>query len=390
MDLPLFKDITNDLFPSVEIPNPDFENLYACIYEVLNTRKLLPEPYFMKKIIELYQMILVRHGLMVVGEAYCGKSTCISVLAEALGLMEDRGHGEHRVTTAVINPKSLTNPQLYGITDIATGEWSDGVLPVKFKTLANDPSPNRKWMWFDGPVDAIWIEDMNTVLDDNKKLCLANGDIFYMSDTMNLIFEPMNLLVASPATVSRCGMVFMEPYMMGWYHLYKAWKLRLPAHFDEKFKEDMDIFFLTVLTPMIGYFEAGEFELTAPAMSQNLVYTMLQLADHYLGHFQEKKFYNSFDHKQRLRIVDQMLAYCIAWSAGATVTNKDRQRFDNKLRKLCTSADSSIDEEMKRKHRGVSLPDQKVFEYLLEVKKEDDLNDPEKYEVRLFWVSWEE
>ena len=245
-DLPLFKAITGDLFPETVLPEKDFTQLFECVDIVLKDRKLQPEPYFMTKIVELYQMILVRHGLMIVGDAYSSKSSAIFVLADALGIMMEKGYGEQRVQLARINPKSITTSELYGVTDIATGEWTNGVLPVKFKKLANDTSPDRKWMWFDGPVDAVWIEDMNTVLDDNKKLCLTNGDIFYLSDTMNLIFEPKDLLQASPATVSRVGMVYLEPHMMGWYHLYKSWKLTLPEHFEEYVKDDMDVYFVNI------------------------------------------------------------------------------------------------------------------------------------------------
>lgn len=78
-------------------------------------------------------------------------------------------------------------------------------------------------MIIDGPVDTLWIESMNSVLDDSKLLTLNNGDRIALSPNVRLLFEVENLSVASPATVSRAGMIYMDIDELGWEPYVSMW-----------------------------------------------------------------------------------------------------------------------------------------------------------------------
>lgn len=83
-------------------------------------------------------MITVRHGLMVVGDPFAGKTSAINVLAGALTQLHEKGLMEEMKThVQTLNPKSVTMGQLYGFTDAVSKDWTDGILAVWFRTLAS-------------------------------------------------------------------------------------------------------------------------------------------------------------------------------------------------------------------------------------------------------------
>jgi dynein heavy chain, axonemal len=135
-------------------------------------------PEFVTKIIQIFDCKVARHGNMIVGRTGSGKTEAWKCLQRAQARLKKEEPDDERyqkVNVHTINPLALSNDEIYGCFDEGTHEWQDGILARIMRTVCKDESPDQKWILFDGPVDTLWIESMNTLLDDNKLLTLLSG-----------------------------------------------------------------------------------------------------------------------------------------------------------------------------------------------------------------------
>ncbi|XP_040982062.1 LOW QUALITY PROTEIN: dynein heavy chain 10, axonemal [Aquila chrysaetos chrysaetos] len=217
-DVPLFLGLISDLFPGLDCPRVHYPNFNDAVEQVLEEGGYIVLPVQVDKVVQMYETMLTRHTTMVVGPTGGGKSVVINALCQAqnkLGLL---------TKLYTLNPKAMSVIELYGILDPTTRDWTDGVLSNIFRDI-NRPTDKkeRRYILFDGDVDALWVENMNSVMDDNKLLTLANGERIRLQSHCALLFEVGDLQYASPATVSRCGMVFVDPKNLKYKPYWQKW-----------------------------------------------------------------------------------------------------------------------------------------------------------------------
>jgi len=142
------------------------------------------------KVIQLLETIIVRHGIMTVGPTGGGKTSVLKILSKTLTELYNNKIEEQYyrpVKMYQLNPKAITMSELYGEVNLLTMEWRDGLLGKFVRETVQTTKEIFQWVVCDGPVDAIWIENLNTVLDDNKILCLANSERIKLSSWVGLI-----------------------------------------------------------------------------------------------------------------------------------------------------------------------------------------------------------
>ncbi|XP_063073303.1 dynein axonemal heavy chain 6 [Engraulis encrasicolus] len=331
-DAELFSGILSDLFPGVSIPEHDYGVLKSTVEWSLCQRGLQPVPAMIAKVIQLYETMLVRHGVMLVGPTGGGKTTVYTSLADALAKLHADGHEDAfymPVKTYVLNPKSVTMGELYGEVNPLTLEWRDGLMALSVRAGVNDTSDDHKWVISDGPVDALWIENMNTVLDDNKMLCLANSERIKLTNSIHMVFEVQDLAVASPATVSRCGMVYIDSDDLKWMPYVQTWLAGLENKLSHNIRSYLqDLFELHVEKGL--QFVAKKCVQAMAQVDISKVTTLCCLLETLL--LGPKAHNLNSDPKKLNSMLCQTFVFCYLWAVGGNLTDSQWDAFDTFVR----------------------------------------------------------
>ena len=219
----------------------------------------------------------------------------------------------------------------YGVMDPETRDWNDGVLSRIFREVNGPLTAGKetevRWIIFDGDVDALWVENMNSVMDDNRLLTLPNGERIRLQVHCKLVVEVFDLQYASPATVSRCGMVWVDPKNLGYRPFYENWvKTRRKGAAPEWESEALLEFFDNYVDKAVAYVldgildgqEVGALQTVIPMANISMVQQLANSVD---------AFWTPGGEEDR-NDLESIFYFCLAWSVGAALLGPERTKFD--------------------------------------------------------------
>ncbi|XP_009470045.1 PREDICTED: dynein heavy chain 17, axonemal isoform X2 [Nipponia nippon] len=268
-DLPVFMGLIGDLFPALDVPRKRDLNFEKIIRQSMLELKLQAEESFVLKVVQLEELLQVRHSVFVIGNAGCGKSQVLRSLNKTYKSMK------RKPVTMDLDPKAVTCDELFGVIHPSTREWKDGLFSSAMRDLANITHKGPKWIILDGDIDPMWIESLNTVMDDNKVLTLASNERIPLNPTMRLLFEISHLRTATPATVSRAGILYINPTDLGWNPVVTSW---IEARTVQSEKANLMILFDKYLPVCLEKLKSG-FKKITPVPDITMIQMVLYLLE---------------------------------------------------------------------------------------------------------------
>lgn len=163
-DVAWFELLLENLFPEIKNSIQETNFLEQTIKEVYEIMDLHFNEKQMLKVLQLYEQLQQRLGVVVVGPPGCGKTTIIKVLQQTLMKLR-----KQQIRLHIIHPKAMSRIELLGHLSADTRQWMDGVLTHTAASVCNQAATDvHSWILCDGSIDPDWIEALNSVLDDNR------------------------------------------------------------------------------------------------------------------------------------------------------------------------------------------------------------------------------
>ena len=338
IDMTVFMGLMKDLFPGVDPPRAVDLKFEEVISQVAEEDGLTADDEFILRVVQLSELLAIRHCVFLMGPSGVGRTECYRTLAKAIERGCDEpsntylaANNKMKVTVRDLNPKAVSTKELYGYVDLGTREWKDGILSTTMRDIANSPDDKPKWIILDGDLDANWIESMNSVMDDNRLLTLPSNERIRLMPHTKMVFEIRDLKFATPATATRAGILYISESNQ-WENMVNSWCNRVMPKYASAAKWSDTAQPLTWMKDLFAKYVPDaliemkkNFSYVTPLTVMNLVGTLTSILE---GVVTPQNINNKCDET----VFETYFAFAFIWSFGGALSEKDginyRERFD--------------------------------------------------------------
>lgn len=322
-----FERILNNYFPDVIAESVTDQQFHTVLNNAAAELQLQMNPYLLEKVVQLDESFGIYMGIIILGETCVGKSILIQLLETTYTLLSEQNEQYIPIDKYVICPKTLTTSELWGSYNPENNDWTEGLIEQVFKQACVRAKEHEQWIVFDGNVDSTWIENMNSALDETRTLCFDNLKRIKLNSLYHILFETTDISLASPSSISKCGIVYMETsgFPLKCFTDSKIEKLVEPL-----FKDHQDL--IVLFRQLVEQTISNAIKFIKENSSQLMQLSAIGLINSFIDLFVTLCSTPEFKSSYSPEAMSGIFAFSVIWGLGGHLDNTCRANFDQIVR----------------------------------------------------------
>ncbi|KAK9309475.1 hypothetical protein QLX08_000945 [Tetragonisca angustula] len=342
IDTHIFRNIVHDMFPNVTLLPSDYTVFLETLETVCTSKSIYIHDIFKLKIIQIFELMHIHQCLILVGDPFVGKTEILNILQVVLMSLHKQGSefGVNIHIDAII-PSTINVNHLFDHFDEKLKIWKDGICSEMIHSSTKNDIFDRRWIIFDGPLNNLWIESLYAVLDTNKMLYLTSDEKINMTNSISIIFETMNMQDISPASLSTCGIIYIDSNCIDWRPYVKTYFSKHNIY--NEYNEVLYLLFDWIIDPSLQFIQKNCI-VTFAVGHLHYVISILNLFEMYLKDALTESTEDKGKTTHFLIWAQAALILSVIWGMGGNLDIDSHIKFNS----FCTSLWSGTNKEHPR------------------------------------------
>ncbi|CAG9819767.1 unnamed protein product [Phaedon cochleariae] len=354
----LFISILTDVFPEFNIEQKSKYDLEIMVNTLLIEMNVQPDENLIKNVLQTYENICRRSCIVLVGEAFSGKTISLRVCKKIVESVS-----QQTVTHHIINPNCFDYKTFYGEIDKCTQKWRDGVFTQLIRDIASLEPSGRTWITLDGTINPTELENISPMLNEDNTFYSDSGESLMLEGYTTTFFEVENLNSSSPSIIAHCVVIYFHGSTKIWKHLVESWIANCSSEWIRDFRNQIFDLFCWIIPPSLEFIRIHCHQLctsTEPSLVNNMLLLTQFILDEVFSNLNKREE----DAKNFPTWIQSTVIQAVVLGLGSILDATSRTKFDEFFKTLWKGVNTEHPHPETLDKLEVALPQESsLFEY---------------------------